>query len=151
MIKSGRNSNQLMCADPRTAAAGASCCNSATTTDTTSVGRCQYAREHVTFATAVSRCNEQVAPYMNQYETPSDQSPHMVSYGGNVYWHIYPQQEGCAQGCQTEENPGNSQFLSRCTPEAERFEVRCCSDTFIDAQEGDNPNQACKFWLATCS
>ena len=150
MIKSGRNSNQLMCADPLTAAAGASCCDSATTTDTTSVGRCQYAREHVTFATANSRCNEPVFPYMNQYETPTESSPHMVSYGGNHYWHIYPQQDGCPQGCQTESNPGNPRFVSRCKSATDTFEVRCCSDVFIDAQEGDNPNQACKFFFTDC-
>ena len=66
----------------------------------------------------------------------------MVSHGANIYWHIYPQQEGCPQGCQTEANPGNSNFLSFCAPHGDTFEVRCCSDTPIAALEGDNENQA---------
>lgn len=148
MIKAGQRDNKLMCADPRTAAAGASCCQDADSTATTSQARCQYSREMVTFETAMSRCGLVTSQYMNQYEVASESTAteHMVSHGGQMFWHIYPQQgeEGgpCWLGCQTEENSGNPNYVSQCKAPHETFEVRCCSDTFIDAEEGDNPNQA---------
>lgn len=148
MIKAGQRNNRLMCADPRTASAGASCCQDADSTATTSQARCQYSREMVTFDTAMNRCGMVTNQYMNQYEVESGSSAtdHMVSHGGNLFWHIYPQQgeEGgeCWLGCQTAENPGNPNYVSQCKAPHETFEVRCCSDTAIEAEEGDNPNQA---------
>ena len=46
LIKSGQanTANQLMCADPRTQAAGASCCASPDSTTTSAQARCEYAR-----------------------------------------------------------------------------------------------------------
>ena len=151
MIKTGKHGNRLMCANPLTPSASASCCDDPTSTDTTSQARCQYAREKVTFATAQQRCAMDVqatSGYVNQYEAArnSGATEHMVAHGQNMFWHIYPQQGvnggPCWLGCQTPENGGNPGYISRCKAPHENFEVRCCSDTFINASLGDNPNQA---------
>jgi hypothetical protein len=92
MIKSSSSwGNQVMCADPTVAAAGAACCASAISTSTHSQARCQYAREHVTYATAQARCAQTTTQYGNQYQlhrggASSNVSDHMVSHGNQMYW-----------------------------------------------------------------
>ena len=46
----------VVCADPKVAAAGASCCVDGATTNSFASGMCKFTRERVTFATAQARC-----------------------------------------------------------------------------------------------
>ena len=72
-IKSGKEGTgdepgrAVMCANPRAAVAGAACCANAGTTTHPAQARCQYAREYVTFDTAMGRCGIRTSQYANQY------------------------------------------------------------------------------------
>ena len=161
MIKTGGNHGKIMCADPRLAMAASVCCASATSTEQGASARCQYAREYVTFATGVSRCEIQTNSYTNQYEPDTGPvTDHYVSHGQNIFWHIYPQlPPDCMMGCgsdpscqndeggPSEECAGNSNYVSSCRSPHETFNVHCCSDNPIPAQPGDWENQT--YSLAT--
>jgi hypothetical protein len=56
--------------------------------------------------------------------------------------HIYPQQPGCNQGCQTAAKSGNPDYISYCAAPLETLPVRCCSDTAKAAPPGQNANRA---------
>eukprot|EP01047_Picozoa_sp_COSAG01_P050260 COSAG01_NODE_5062_length_4518_cov_2.300294_3_plen_330_part_01 len=115
----------MLCADPLEAVAGVQCCQANDYSgNADGVSRCQYSREHVTFSTAQQRC-QQTGQYYNQFN-PTSVRHVKVAYGGT-------------------DRAGNAaRSGTSCVPETEPHEVRCCSDTAIAAQPGDNPNQ--NYW-----
>jgi hypothetical protein len=130
----GASSTQVMCADPKAAAAAAACCptgerliNGASRFGESTgnaagpgLGVCEYKHEMVTFATAQARCEATPEPrYVN--------GPWLYDYVDTIptEWFMASVPDGSSP--------------SMCMPKTIDSQVkgRCCSDTRVEAMDGD--------------